>query len=357
MASVNISNNKPPIYDAPASGSGVRIQFIDLAKVLILICAITEHTEAGFLMRGIDNMIVPVFWICAGYTSKPNFRLVRKARFLAYYAVLSLICMFCAVCLFGFPFDEYKILGFFYARYKIFDAPISAENPILLGLLNDPLWFLPSFFTTYCIFKLILSISSSFKGQAIACGISLLIASAFYYYCPVLLPWSWDMAFAYAVFLCIGYWIRKYNILERGGLKTVISYIIAYMCITGYTGMTNPPVRDYGSHWPSLILTGTLGVLAFLSLCRYFDHTLISRISVSISKETLFIFGLQLLMLYLIGIYYMWHYFIFDWKIRLVINLTVCFAGGYIVGRVYRLLVKGIYNLCKKFKTPSNKIY
>ena len=87
----NYSFSRPLMPESHASG---RLQFIDGAKGFALICVMLGHTEGGAVVTYIDNMLLPVFWVAAGYTSHPDFRISRRFRSLLLpYLFMSLACL------------------------------------------------------------------------------------------------------------------------------------------------------------------------------------------------------------------------------------------------------------------------
>lgn len=312
-----------------------RLPYVDLAKCVALVLVICSHSEISFMIDGVDNIILPVFWICSGYTSSDYINLRKKSKLLFYYAFLSLICVLYCVFYLDLEVTSDRLLGIFYARYKIFKEPISVSNPCLLDLCNTVLWFLPSLFTAFCVFKVILK-GNSFKSQSARCVVFLIIAWLFGF-CPVLMPWSIDSAFIIAVFLCIGFWIRKYRLLQDTAFSFLISALLIYLCLDRFTWMTNPSLNDFGQHWPSVLVTATFGVVVLVLLCRYLDRTWLARTAVVFSKESLFIFGLSIVFASYL------HRPLFNniesWKIRMLILIASCFIGGLIAGKLYKLLV------------------
>lgn len=334
------------IYDLK-KGAGRRLAFVDLAKCIAICWAIWSHTEAYYMMDMVDNIILPIFWICSGFTSRRDFKIRNKLKLIAYYFILSALCLLFAVFYAGKSLDANAVLGIFYARFMIYDAPLSASNPMLFSLYNGVLWFIPSLFTSYCVFRLLLK-ASTFRMQLVLCVASLCIAGALDFL-PVLLPWSIDTAFVFAVFMCIGYWLRRYRIVERFGLEMALACLIIYLCLDRFTWLTNPSVRDYGLHWPSLMFTASFGVTSLLIFCKYLDRTWLARIAVAFDKEALFIFGLQLVFLKLItertfGV-------IESWKLRIFIDIAGCFIGGYIVGKIYGAISGWLHHIRIRYKT------
>lgn len=312
-----------------------RIAFLDLAKCIALCWVIWDHTEASFMMEPVDNMILAVFWICSGYTTRPDFKIKGKIKLIWYYFFMSAVLVLFSVLHLGKAFTWDSFWGILYARYYFFDAPGSPANPCLLDMNNGALWFLPSLFTSYCVLKLLLKARSG-KAQALLCAASLAIGTLFTFL-PVLLPWSIDSAFVIAVIMCMGHWLRRYGIMEKSRLPIAVSLLLIFLCLDRVTWLINVSVRDYGNWWPSYMVTAPAGVTALLLFCRYFDRTWFARISVAFDREALFIFGLQAIFINL-AVERM-DLLVENWRWRISIIIISCFAGGFLAGKAYKFMV------------------
>lgn len=322
-----------------------RIEFVDMAKCLMLAGMVVEHTEGSFLMDFFDPFLIPIFLVCSGYTSRTDFSLRKRLSVVAAYFIMTAVCM--AVCAI-FPIlcqyaklDLTDIWGALYARDTLYAAPPSASNPVLLRMCNNPLWFLPLLFTSYFLFRLVMMVPSLI-AQIFLCSVSLFIGSLLTL-SPYLLPWSIDVAFVGVIYMCFGHWVRRYSLIEKTPASGIVACIILYTCCWGFTGFVNPSVRDYGSHWPLLVLTGSSGSFALLLLCRYAARGWVGRLSVIIDKGALMIFGLHLLFVEtskqlcsgVVG----------DWKLRVLITIAMSFVGGWLVWKAWSLLTSGVRRL------------
>ena len=317
-----------------------RIAYVDLAKCLALAGLIIGHTPDLRFVSFVDSMLLPVFWICSGYTTTGAVDLRRKLPLLGYYFLMAPVCLLFGIVAWHIPFSWTDIAGIFYGRVTLYAAPISEANPALMQYFCRVLWFLPSLFTSYCVFKVIL-MARTWIGQALMCVTSLIIATLLDMQ-PYLLPWSADTAFLFAVFMCFGRWMRRYELIERARFCDLLVSAAVFICLSPVTGFTNLSVRIYGALWPSLLVTATAGVYALLVLCRYLDRTWAAKVAVTLDRQALFIFGLQLIFLAtnaegLIGP-------VGQWWLSIPFALARCFAGAYIFGwavrRVVRILTK-----------------
>lgn len=293
-----------------------------------------SHTEAHYLFSYFVIIWLPVFWFCAGYTSRKNFNLLSKSKLIGEYGWLTLFCLLFTLLYFREPVSFTDIWGALYGRNRVYAAPVSVTNPWLLGMNNGPLWFLPSLFTSYIVFKGIL-LAKTFRWQCALCLCSLLVAT-FLDRMPVLLPWSMDSAFVFAVIMCFGNWFRRYELFERGGLCLLIASAIVFSCLAPFVGPPNPSLRMFGNYWPAYVVAATAGVIAVLIICRWFENSVIGRIGIVVNSEALCIFGLQFIG---IKLYYEWLGYLFtDWKIRILVCVIFCFAFGWLIGRIAKLI-------------------
>lgn len=322
-----------------------RLAYVDLAKCVALCLIIIAHTQWYVRVSFFDDMRLITFWICAGFTSRPDVNLKRKSRLIVNYFVMTAICMIVSVFYFKLPFSPFDLTGALYARFCLYPDPFAPGNTALMPLCNSVLWFLPALFTSYCLFKIIMMLRG-FGRQAAACAVSIAIGSALTLL-PFLLPWSADSAFIFAVFMCMGQWVRKYDLFRHVRLPLAIACLILYAVLAHFTGYINLSIRNYGNCWPLLLPTAFFGVLTLLLLCRYLENTWIARIAVEFNSQALFIFGMQLVF---IGLADQWFgSAISDWKLRVGATVALCFIGGWLTGRLYNLIISVVK--CLWFRT------
>ena len=201
----NYSFSRPLMPESHASG---RLQFIDGAKGFALICVMLGHTEGGAVVTYIDNMLLPVFWVAAGYTSHPDFRISRRFRSLLLpYLFMSPACLIFMLLVNPASVGMRSMIGILYSRFKLFPFADAADSFRMMNIDNSVLWFLTSMFTAYCLFRLLLDIRCDRNRilGAIAC-----VAVGYVYpYIPLLLPWSLDTAFFIAPLMLGGNMVRR----------------------------------------------------------------------------------------------------------------------------------------------------
>lgn len=325
------------------------LAFVDLAKCFALCCIIVAHSQWFEWVSFLDDMRLVTFYICAGYTSRTDVNLIRKSSLLLNYALMTVLCALFAVFYSGMSFTLQDFWGALYARYSILNPAIFPDTIRFLPLYNSVLWFLPSLFVSYCLFKVIMRATGFYK-QLFLCFLSLVIGTILCYQ-PYLLPWSADTAFVTAVFMCVGHWLRRYKVIERCNLAAALACFMVYAILSSVTGYINLSIRNYGNLWPMLLPTAVSGVMTLLILCKYFERTWLARLAVVFNSQALFIFGLQLVFMLLTD-----HWlaeWLPDWKLRVAAYIVVCFAGGYIIGVCYDALRRTLKELCIKILTKN----
>lgn len=321
-----------------------RILYVDVAKCVALIFIVVCHTEWSHMVSFVDNMALPVFWICSGFTSRSDFSIRRKARaLLVPYILLSAICLiFTLMITHAARCDEY-IAGFLYSRWKIFAAPLSDANPPIMTMHNSVLWFLTSLFAAFCLLKIVFLTARSFRAQVIAL-VLLILAQWGLLFLPVLLPWSLDTAPFVASLMLVGHWLREYRLLEKKK-----AWIIGLLCAAIYAvanrlcGPTNYSIREMGEVWPSAFVCGVSGTFVLLYQCRLAGDNAVTRFLSVLNSQALFIFGLQLVFIALSA-------FVTTRLpeislLRMSATVVICFTGGFLTGRAYNKINR-ISNQC-----------
>ena len=140
-----------------------RLGWLDFGKVLGILVVLLVHAEGspGPVTFYGGMFYMPVFFVAAGYTFRhkegETFRayLKKKAKrlLLPYAGTSAFLWLFFWVkdsLLAGTPGDLklLSVLGIFYSRNQMHTMAYAGENPVLLNLLNAPLWFLTALFLT-----------------------------------------------------------------------------------------------------------------------------------------------------------------------------------------------------------------
>lgn len=317
------------ISDSTGRPRAVRLEWVDMAKGLALIGIIISHTSLTGCVSYIDNMLVPVFWVCAGFTSKPDFSIRRKGQaLLRPYFIMAAICLVYALIFTPDKVDWRSVAGIVYSRYKLF-ADRTGESSFLMMRIHDSvLWFLTSLFTAYCLLK-VLFLPNSVKWQSAAAVASLFVGYLMRFL-PVLLPWSIDTAFFIAPQMWCAYRLRRSGLVERCPATLLTACVVLYVITHAICGETNFSIRYFGESYTASAVNGFTGAVACMIACRYLRQTRMCRFMAAFNRQALYIFGLQLVFFSVVetataGL---------DLLIRVtaLIDIVVAAGGGWLVG-------------------------
>ena len=258
------------------------IKFIDIAKGMGIILVVCSHASYP-LMSWASLFYIPVFFVLSGYCTNRPIRLMDKLwKLIIPYILFTTIAF-----VFSQSFSISDILGALYARWSLY--PYNKDHNVLfLQSGNGPLWFLPSMFTSFCMFKIIQE--SKFQHKTPIFFSLYIIISYALSFLPILLPWSWDTAFLFALFLFEGVLIRKYNILEKITINHIIILIIIYALFRYYTWSVNLSIRYYGRSIFLLFTGASGGSFLLLILANKIEDLKISYIFTKIGRNSLSIF-------------------------------------------------------------------
>ena len=258
------------------------IEFIDITKGMGIILVICSHASYP-MMSWASLFYIPIFFIISGFCTNRPIRLMEKLWRLIVPYILFTIMAF----LYSRHITINDILGALYARWSLY--PLHNEkNTLFLQLGNGPLWFLPSMFTAFCAFKIIQE--SKFKNNIFIYFSLYLTISYALSFLPILLPWSLDTAFIFALFLFEGFLIRKYTILERILIKHIIILIFLYIFFRYYTWSVNLSIRYYGRSIFLLFPGASVGSVLLLTLAKKIEHIKAAHVFSIIGKKSLSIF-------------------------------------------------------------------
>lgn len=307
-----------------------RLDYVDMAKFIALLCIICGHTDGGVALTFIENMRLPVFWFCAGYTTSAVFSLPRKFKgLLKPYIAMSLIYLLFTLAYNPAMVTGDSLLGIAYSRFNLY-AAWSGHSLKLMTLYNGVLWFLTAFFSSYCVFRLVL-MPRRLRGQGLLALLSLVV---FYFLnkLPVLLPWSLDTAFFFAPVMWAGRATRLLRLPERFSWQTILVSAAVYVVFNHVMGIANYSIRDMGVNYPAVFVAAVSGPMAFLCICRYAAGTKVAALSARLNRKALYIFGLQTIFLVLME--RICGHFGVPLLPKVLIQVFVATAAGYLTGIV-----------------------
>lgn len=295
MSEMNMSLN-----ERVGEGAGGRLGYVDVAKVAALVMIVVSHCDSPEVALPFDNMSLALFFVCAGFTVKPDFSLGhRAARLLVPYVVLSAVCVAYSWCVNPGLVTWRSLLGVVYSRAsftRLDSWDPAAGGDLLMGDFNGVLWFLTAMFSGYVLFWLLLRLVRSVQMQAVVCAVGLMAVAA-YSRVDVLLPWSLDAAPVLMAFMWLGHVLRSRGL--NMGWGSIVGCVCVYAATYVWVGQTNYSVGDFGRSTVGAWVCGAAGSLALLGLCRkVVGGGRLWRVVERFNSQALTVFGLQLVFIH-----------------------------------------------------------
>lgn len=303
--------------DASLENKNERLLWLDFAKAagILVVLAVHAGLQLGSLTFYGGMFYMPVFFVAAGYTCRCRVGesysvfLKKKAKRLLFpYAGTSLfLWAFFWVkdsLLRGNPADLklWSLLGILYSRNQMYAPGYAGENPVLLNILNSPLWFLTALFLVYVYYEA-LNRSGGRKYPLLAAG--LLFSVVWHYTTALLLPWSLEAVPYFACFFVFGEELRKRDgvslFLKKWPWTTML--LAGFLVLARINGSVNLSCGVYGRSMLLYLLIGSAGsLLVFLAgaalerICRPLVRT-----AAWVGRQTLWILCLHMFAYMVIG--------------------------------------------------------
>ncbi len=257
-----------------------RLGWLDFGKAMGILVVLLVHAECSLgpvsFYGGMFYM--PVFFVAAGYTyrrkEEPFGAFVKKkaVRLLFPYIGTSLFLwvFFWAKdsLLAGNPTDlnPASIFGILYSRNQMYVSSYPGENPVLMTLLNAPLWFLTAMFLTYVWYEWI----RRRKRMRIWLAAGLAASVAWHYMTGLLLPWSLEAVPYFACFFAAGELLHRIDrityLTEKGNRWKGLELLICFAVLVHLNGSVNLSIGDYGFSMLLYLAVGISGsMLVFLA--------------------------------------------------------------------------------------------
>lgn len=285
-----------------------RLLWLDFGKAAGILVVLLVHAECalGPVTYYGGMFYMPVFFVAAGYTyrRREGERLVdfftKKARRLLvpYVTASGFLWLFFWVkdsLLGGNPADirAASLWGILYSRNQCYTMEYAGNNPVLLDILNAPLWFLSAMFLTYLWYELITR--SGKKMLLLALG---LIASMLWHYSTMrLLFWSLDAVPYFACYLWVGEQMRKKEgekLLGELWFLGVLS--VVFLFSSNLNGSVNLSCGNYGHSMILCLLAGSSGSLLVFAAGMWLEkrYAAAAKLCSLVGQETLLILCLHM---------------------------------------------------------------
>ena len=268
-----------------------RLEFVDIAKGIGIMIVCFGHSGAeDVVISWIGGFIVPLFFILSGYMYKDKGIPVGKDLYNKGKKLLKPYFFFSVVLLLIYKrFAWNDIVGVFYSRYCLYTyhAP---DNIFFMKATNSPMWFLTAMFATFPLFYIIMKNEKYIKWIAL----SYLLITWGCTFLPILLPWSLDVVFIMAIFMYIGVLFRRQENLLNKPSYIYWLIIAAFLILCKVNGEPNPSVRELGHSLLLYMITGVLGSISMMWICKHLEGKPLSGLLADIGRHTLVIFCLQI---------------------------------------------------------------
>ena len=268
-----------------------RLEFVDIAKGIGIMIVCFGHSGAeDVVISWIGGFIVPLFFILSGYMYKDKGIPVGKDLYNKGKKLLKPYFFFSVVLLLIYKrFAWNDIVGVFYSRYCLYTyhAP---DNIFFMKATNSPMWFLTAMFATFPLFYIIMKNEKYIKWIVL----SYLLITWGCTFLPILLPWSLDVAFIMAIFMYIGVLFRRQENLLNKPSYIYGLIIAAFLILCKVNGEPNPSVRELGHSLLLYMITGVLGSISMMWICKHLEGKPLSGLLADIGRHTLVIFCLQI---------------------------------------------------------------
>ncbi len=270
-----------------------RLNYIDIARGFGILLVVFSHSGGEELfMPFVGGVFIPLFFILSGMTfvdrgqSLWEYAVRKLRRLLVPYLIFNL-----ALLLFYRHFSTMDVLGVLYSRYCLYPFHME-ENIFFMNSGNAPMWFLTALFTACLAFWALLRSGRYVWGMVVG----YLLLTYILQFLPILLPWSIDSAFLFALFIFIGTKLRSLNLANIKGTYTLL-LLVGYLFLCVFNGTPNLSVRVYAHSFLWIILTAVIGTLLILRLSQYVENTFLNSLMADIGRHSLTIFCVQMVFL------------------------------------------------------------
>lgn len=254
-----------------------RLGWLDFGKAagILIVLAVHAGCRLGLVTYYGGMFYMPIFFVAAGYTyhcrreeSFGTFLKKKAKRLLApYFGANAFLWLFFwgkDSLLGGNPADLklHSLFGILYSRNQMFAA--SAEgNPVLMDILNAPLWFLTAMFLTYMYYEFL----SRTGRKYLLLSAGLALAVIWHRSTDLLLPWSLDAVPYFACFAAFGEALR-----EREGIHLLLQkwywnvpVLVFFAVFSLLNGSVNLSLGSYGNSMLLYLPVGCLGSVLVLT--------------------------------------------------------------------------------------------
>lgn len=283
--------------------------YLDIAKAIGVIIVLINHI--GISLAGANKYLgafyVSEFFVISGMTfrmkQKETFQEFAKKKgkrlllpYMAYSLFYLLWYLLRSIMSGSFSGGDLlkKIAGCVYGRNYLF---VAKEEPVyLMEIMNAPMWFLPALFFGLILYYIL----SSRLGEKKVYGVlgSLMTGIILYFFSPVLMPLSLDVAMIMQPLLFFGEKLGKTDYVEQTRKKVWILPLVLFLfiIIVTFNGAGNCSVDDYGVSVLLFLVASCMGSFICIMFSFFIERYLhfLGKGLMIIGKSTLTILCLHL---------------------------------------------------------------
>lgn len=280
-----------------------RLGWLDFGKAAGILVVLLVHAECSLgpvtFYGGMFYM--PVFFVAAGYTYRRRaeetygtFLKKKAGRLLVPYFGTSLfLWLFFWVkdSVLSGNLSDWKplsLLGILYSRNQMYTETYTGSNPVLLNLLNAPLWFLTAMFLVYAWYGWI----DRRRRKYLLLALGALFSVCWHYRTSVLLPWSLEAVPYFACFFAVGEALREQ---KKEGLLGELWFLgillVVFLAASRLNGSMNLSNGNYGHSMLLAMLSGSAGSLLIFAfgMCLERKCPALVRLLSFVGQETMVI--------------------------------------------------------------------
>lgn len=259
-----------------------RVQWLDIAKGIAILTVVIGHISIipwEPYRKIIFSFHMPLFFIAAGYTIKPEFswEVVRKSakRLLLPYI---LICLLVGIVMILQGSNlQTEIIRMFWgsgvpAQYGPGRPFTGAESIPTVGSI----WFLPCLFFSKVLFTAFLSATKGLREWMVICLSIIICVLGYWIGQRYKLPLCIDVALFNFIFLHAGYLFRKYNGISQKSITSgVVLLVLWYLALK--CNALELSARYY-REFPACVFS-TAGAIAASYLIFYFSDEVLDKLT------------------------------------------------------------------------------
>ncbi|MBR1401612.1 MAG: acyltransferase family protein [Prevotella sp.] len=273
-------------------GDKERLVWLDALKGIGILSIMRVHIlgPKDFLQSILYVGAVAMFFIAAGF----NFKIPQDTRAAIHNKFMRLLVPYFFYSLVLLIIEHrlnyntlIQFFGVFYGRMSLFRDNLNG-NTLFLLIGNAPMWFLPCMFLSYLWIYLVYCRCKTSLQHYLVCLLFIFL-SAVLYFSPLMLPWSLDTSFLFAVLIIVGYEWRGY--FKKSKLFIVAITLALWVVLYHFFAGSNISIGIYGNYGVySIIPFVAIAICETYALCgvlQMIDNTWFVKVFAYMGKHSL----------------------------------------------------------------------